>query len=63
MPEAPGYSITMHADSLGTFLFPDGEAWKNDRIVDRLPQTTTNGQVSLDAPGVYVEHIKSCGEP
>ena len=28
-PKAPGYSITMHADSLKTFEFPHGDAWKS----------------------------------
>jgi len=28
VPEAPGYSITMHAESLARFQFPDGEAWQ-----------------------------------
>lgn len=27
-PKAPGYSITMHNDSLDTFEFPTGSAWK-----------------------------------
>lgn len=28
-PEAPGYSITMHKDSLDIFEFPMGKAWSN----------------------------------
>ena len=28
VPEAPGYSITMHSESLARFQFPDGEAWQ-----------------------------------
>ena len=26
-PEAPGYSITMHAESLAEFAYPGGAAW------------------------------------
>ena len=29
-PEAPGYSITMKADSLDTYAFPHGAAWTSD---------------------------------
>jgi L-fuconate dehydratase len=28
VPEAPGYSIEMHAESLAEFAFPDGPAWR-----------------------------------
>lgn len=28
VPESPGYSITMHADSLERYRFPDGDAWQ-----------------------------------
>ena len=28
-PEAPGYSTTMHADSLDYYDFPGGKAWSN----------------------------------
>lgn len=29
LPEAPGYSITMHAESLERHVFPDGDAWQS----------------------------------
>jgi len=28
VPEAPGYSITMKAQSLGDYEFPNGKAWR-----------------------------------
>jgi len=28
VPAAPGYSITMRGDSLKTYAFPNGPAWK-----------------------------------
>ncbi|MGM1051980.1 MAG: L-fuconate dehydratase [Pseudomonadota bacterium] len=30
VPEAPGYSITMHAESLARHRFPDGAAWQEE---------------------------------
>jgi len=33
VPTAPGYSITMHADSLARYTFPDGPAWSAQRLV------------------------------
>ncbi|KQC29564.1 L-fuconate dehydratase [Flagellimonas eckloniae] len=31
-PKLPGYSITMKEDSLKTYIFPNGEYWKNEKI-------------------------------
>jgi L-fuconate dehydratase len=28
LPEAPGYSIEMHKESLAHYQFPEGQAWK-----------------------------------
>jgi L-fuconate dehydratase len=29
VPDAPGYGIEMHADSIAEFGFPDGAAWRS----------------------------------
>jgi hypothetical protein len=33
VPTAPGYSITMHPESLARFAFPDGPDWTSRRLV------------------------------
>jgi L-fuconate dehydratase len=32
VPEAPGYSIEMHPESLEEYAFPDGGAWRSERV-------------------------------
>jgi L-fuconate dehydratase len=46
VPEAPGYSITMHPASLARYSFPDGTAWSDagdGTVAAGAPQTRVGG--------------------